>query len=143
MFFTVHVSNNRVPLLEPRLNVYNAIISKQTTSWKVGCETFTLVVSKIKTWIPLNFLVHISREWTLKVLHEQINQFESGEKLRANPFPVCLSVDNRSRQVRPKLTLSARIFFFCIRTHFQSKHLLFVRTNRGHQMLLFPYLNAL
>ena len=80
---------------------------------RLNKKTFNLVVSKIKTWTSLKFPVHIFRERTSKVISEPISKFESGDKLRANPFPVRSLVDKRSRRERPNLTLATSIFF-CI-----------------------------
>ena len=63
-------------------------------------------------------------------------------KLTANLFPVCWSVDNRSRKERPKLMLATKIFFPYLHLHI-SKHLLFFQLNQTDQMLLFPFLRAL
>ena len=143
MFFTVHVSNNRVPLLEPRLNVYNAIISKQTTSWKVGCETFysscledqNLNTSKLPcphfSW--MNFE---SSSWTNQSIWKWW-------KTESQPVSCLLICRQQIETGTAEVSTIRKDIFFCICTHFQSKHLLFVRTNWGHQMLLFPYLNAL
>ena len=38
-------------------------------------------------------------------------------KLTANLFPVCWSVDNRSRKERPKLMLATKIFFLYVHVH--------------------------
>ena len=68
-------------------------------------------MSKIKTWMPLKFLVHVFR-----VHPEKIN-LKVMRKLTANLFPVCWSVDNRSRKERPKLMLATKIFFPYVHLH--------------------------
>lgn len=83
-------------------------------------KTFNLVLSKIKTCTSLKFLVHLFRERTSKGISEPISKFESGDKVRANPFPVRSSVDKRSRNERPNLTLATSIFF-CICLYIFSK----------------------
>ena len=105
---------------------------------KLTTKTFNLVVPKIKTWMPLRFLFHTFREWTLKVRSEQIH-LKVMTKLRANLFPVCWSVDNRSRQERPNLTLATRIFFLYVHVHIFKASLCYSSSQIRDQMLLFSF----
>ena len=93
---------------------------------RLNKKTFNLVVSKIQTWTSLKFLVHIFLERTSKVISEPISKFETGDKLRANPFPVRSSVDKRSRHERPNLTLATSILF-CICLYTFSKEASVIR----------------